>query len=204
MKASFSSAESPGEPPGHVVERETLEELGALIRQTRQDRFTVHELAARAGISPGLLSQIERGLGNPSFKTLQGLASALDLRIGDLMAGGRNGARQMVVRLQDRKRLHVGAEGLTYELLTPDLQGRLEVLQTSVPAGFSNASQPFSHVGEECVVLLSGHLEVTVGEQSFEMSAGDSITYDSVISHWWRNATNEEALIIGAVTPPSF
>lgn len=179
--------------------------LGAEIRRARMGRFTVQELAARAGISVGLLSQIERGLGNPSFKTLQKIATALDLRIGQLVeAAGDDAGHPAVVRHGERTRIQFGSEGLVYELLTPSLRGRLEVLQTTVPAGFSNESQPFRHEGEECVVLLAGALSVEIDGARHDLVAGDAITYDSGRPHWWHNATDEPALIVGAVTPPSF
>ena len=184
---------------------DAAQRLGAEIRRARLGRFTVHELAAQAGISVGLLSQIERGIGNPSFKTLQKIARALDLRIGQLVeAVGDDDARTGVVRHGDRTRIQFGSEGLVYELLTPSLRGRLEVLQTTVPAGFSNESEPFRHEGEECVVLLEGALSVEIDGIRHDLVAGDAITYDSGRPHWWHNATDEPALIVGAVTPPSF
>jgi transcriptional regulator with XRE-family HTH domain len=194
-------------PDGDVRSAEELAriaEMGAMIRNARQGRFTVHELAARADISPGSLSQIERGIGNPSFRTLHRLASALGLRVGDLVEGTTLPDTKMVVRKLERKRLQLGSEGLTYELLTPDLHRRLEVLQTVVPPGFSNESQPFMHVGEECVLVMTGHLEVTVGTRHFELNEGDAITYDSGEEHWWHNPTDRAAVVVGAVTPPTF
>jgi transcriptional regulator with XRE-family HTH domain len=178
--------------------------MGSMIRAARQDRFTLQELAGRAGISPGLLSQIERGIGNPSFRTLHRLASALNLRVGDLLEGNAAPGKQLVVRRHARKRLQLGSEGLTYELLTPNLQGRLELLQTAVPPGFTNENQPFVHMGEECVLVISGRLEVTVDGRTYEVAEGDAITYDSGEPHWWHNPTEDQAVIVGAVTPPSF
>lgn len=195
-----------GETSGITADTEVarLAELGALIRSARQGRFTIEKLAERAGVSPGLLSQIERGIGNPSFRSLHRIASALDLRFGDFLTSDGGPTRKMVVRRHERKRIQMGADGLIHELLTPDLQGRLEMLATTVPPGFSNRTNPFTHVGEECVVVLSGHLEVAVGKHMYELEVGDAITYDASNEHWWANPTDEEASVIGAVTPPSF
>ena len=98
----------------------------------------------------------------------------------------------------------MGEAGLVYQLLTPNLQGRLEMLLTRVLPGFSNEADPFEHVGEECVLVLDGSLEVTVAGKRFRLHAGDAITYDSGLSHWWSNPGDAEALLVGAVTPPSF
>lgn len=176
--------------------------VGQLIRRTRDDHgFTLEQLALRAGVSPGLLSQMERGIGNPSFRTLHKVAGALGLRVADLMTEV-DGERRILVRADERRILEVGS--LSYELLTPDLRGKLEVLVTTLPPGFTNVEHPFSHEGEECVVVLVGHVRVTVGDDTFELRDGDAVTYDPSISHWWDNCGTVPAQVLGVVTPPSF
>ncbi len=179
--------------------------LGAAIRAARSDSKTVNELAKQAGISAGLLSQIERGIGNPSYRTLHKLADALGIRIGDLLEAASpvdDSAR--IVRREQRTRIQFGSEGLVYELLTPNLRGRLEMLQTSIPPGFSNEANPFVHAGEECVLLVDGELTVDVDGERDVLSVGDAITIDASRPHWWHNHTDHPALIVGAVTPPTF
>ena len=179
--------------------------LGAAIRAARSPSKTVNELAKEAGISAGLLSQIERGMGNPSYRTLHKLADALGIRIGDLLeAAGPVDDSARIVRRERRTRIQFGSEGLVYELLTPNLRGRLEMLQTTIPPGFSNEGDPFRHAGEECVLLVEGELTVDVDGDRDVLSAGDAITIDSSKPHWWHNHTDHPALIVGAVTPPTF
>lgn len=181
--------------------------LGKTIRAERNGRYTLKQLADEADLSVGSLSQIERGLGNPSFNTLTKISNALGLRIGDLIEANTDAPRKhdsLVVRKDDRKRLQIGSEGLVYELLTPNLRGDLEVLETTVPTGFSNKANPFGHEGEECVVVMSGDLRIGVGEETHLLEAGDAVTYDSSLPHWWANESTKDAKLIGAVTPPSF
>jgi len=198
----------PSDQSNETTEDTTLEGLariGVVIRDRRKGRYTVKQLAAASGVSIGVLSEIERGIGNPSYKTLHKIAQALELRIGELIDdAGVEHHRGGVVRAADRTRLQFGSEGLVYELLTPDLHGRLEMLQTRLPAGFDNLTNPFRHDGEECVLVLEGRLHVTLAGETHELAAGDAITYDASQLHAWENRRNEEALIVGAVTPPSF
>lgn len=179
--------------------------LGQAIRAARRDRrMTVERLGRTAGVSTGLISQLERGRGNPSFLTLQRLAEALELPFGALMQGPESHGG-MVVRATERKRLIMPTtEEIVHELLTPDLQRTLEVLRTNVPPGWSNRDRPFQHRGEECVHLVTGTLDVTIGAQTWTLDEGDSVTYDSGVPHWYANRTTGPAIIIGAVTPPSF
>ncbi len=178
--------------------------LGRTLRAARKAQsLTVGALSERAKVSSGLISQLERGHGNPAFLTLSRLAEALRVPLGHFLQGA-NDTDQMVVRADRRKKLVLPEDHLVYELLTPGLGGALEVLRTQVPAGWTNQERPFSHHGEECVHLLEGTLEVTVGTAFFVLGEGDSITYDSSVPHWWHNTAETDALIIGSVTPPSF
>ena len=178
--------------------------LGQVLRETRATaQLSVEALAAAAGVSAGSISQLERGRGNPSFMTLRRLAAALEVPLGHFLQGPDSG--QMVVRADRRKRLQLPTEpGLVYELLTPGLGGSLEVLRSQIPPGFDNRDQPFKHAGEECVHLLSGAMLIGIGGRRYELAEGDSITYDSSVAHYWVNAADAVAVIIGAVTPPSF
>jgi len=178
--------------------------LGRVLRETRvAAQLSVEALAATAGVSAGLISQLERGRGNPSFLTLRRLAAALQVPLGHFLQGPESGP--MVVRADQRKHLRLPTEnGLVYELLTPDLGGALEVLRSQIPPGFDNRDRPFQHAGEECVHLLSGALQVGIGGRRFELAEGDSVTYDSSVPHYWLNTAAAVAVIIGAVTPPSF
>lgn len=170
--------------------------------------LTIEELCTRADISAGALSQLERGKGNPGFTTLAKLAYALDVPIGTFFEGPPQ--PDPVVRKGARKKLLHNAWSLgsssapIYELLTPDLQRKLEVIWVELPVGQSNQERPFIHDTEECGVLLSGRLEVFLGKDSYILEPGDSISFNGMIPHWYRNAGEEPAVSIWIVTPPSF
>jgi len=66
--------------------RKQLEQLGALIRQQRQQaQLTLRDLAAKANVSNPYLSQIERGLHEPSVRVLKAIATALNLSAESLL-----------------------------------------------------------------------------------------------------------------------
>jgi len=177
--------------------------LGDLIRTARAGRFTINELARRSGVSSGRISQIERGLANPSFETLWKLAVALEIPVGSFFQGPPAEER-MVVRKDERSRLVLPHDDLVYELLTPDLRGALEVFRFHVPSGFDNSRQPITHRGEECIHILEGSLVVNVDARAFLLEEGDSITYDAALPHFVCNPGDEKAVAIASVTPPSF
>jgi transcriptional regulator with XRE-family HTH domain len=177
--------------------------VGRRISRERAVRgLSIEDLAERAGVSTGLLSQIERGIGNPSLSTLLGLAGALSVPLGSFFEG-MGADSDIVVRPATRKRLEVSDRHLVYELLVPDLQGSLSMLRIELPPGFSNSDKPFSHIGEEAELVLEGQLEAHIGDREFLLSPGDSIRFNCAIPHWFRTF-DERAIVISAMTPPSF
>ena len=151
-----------------------ISHLGAQLREQRSGRFTVEELADRAGVSAGLISQIERGIGNPSFATLLRLANSLDLPLASMFADPDPGNEQMLVRRADRRRIEIPSQGIMMELIVPDAERKLGVVNMTIPARFDGSSVPHSHEGEEVVLINAGRLVATVAGRDFELEAGDS------------------------------
>ncbi|MCW2764249.1 MAG: Transcriptional regulator, family [Nocardioides sp.] len=177
-------------------------QVGQVISRERAIRgFTIAELAGRAGMSAGLLSQLERGIGNPSIDTAAKIAGALNVPIGTFFVGARQA--DGVVHPGTRKRLMLGDQDLVYELLVPDLRGALSMLHIELPAGFTNESAPFTHAGEEAMILLQGKVTVHVGPDRMDLEPQDSLRFASSIPHWYQ-VGDDPAIVISAMTPPSF
>jgi transcriptional regulator with XRE-family HTH domain len=178
-----------------------LGRLGKMLRERRSDRFTVEELAVRAGVSAGLISQIERGIGNPSLATLTRLSRALDLPIV-AMFDGQFRDDDMLVRENQRRRLVVPSDGIVHEMLVPNTNRALGLIQTLIPAGYSGDDLPYSHPGEEIVLVRSGSINAMVGGQSFVLNEGDTLTFDASLAHSWSNPNDEPAMVLFASSPP--
>jgi transcriptional regulator with XRE-family HTH domain len=178
-------------------------EVGSIISRERKQRgMTIAELAGKAGISSGLLSQLERGLGNPSIETLSHLARTFSIPIGTFFETASAPPGE-VVHPHSRRRLVLEDTGMTYQLLVPDMQGALSMLYIELPPGFSNANAPFNLHGEEVVFVLSGSIEIHLGDREWLLAPGDSIRFQSTIDHWYRTF-DERVVVITAQSPPSF
>ncbi|SES32154.1 transcriptional regulator, XRE family with cupin sensor [Pedococcus cremeus] len=179
--------------------------VGAQLKTLRKMRtFTIEALSARSGVSIGLISQIERGRGNPSFNTLVQMAHALDVPIGRLFHAADD--TSPLVRSTERRSLDVhGPSGdASHELMSPDLNGALEAVWIEAPPGYDTSATPFTHPGEEFGVVLEGRHEVYLDGVRYELGPGDSITYPSTTPHWYRNAGTETVKAIWVITPPTF
>ncbi len=186
-----------------VAAAPTMQAVGALVRRLRVEaHLSLASLAASAELSPGLLSQIERGIGNPSFTTLIKLAHALEVPVGRFFVSEKKTGA--LVRAGEHPRLLLAEANLVYELLTPSIDGKLAMIRAQIAAGWSNESEPYLHEGEECVMLTRGELRISVGGDMYVLGEGDSLTYDPGQPHWYHNATEHDAELIGSMTPPSF
>jgi transcriptional regulator with XRE-family HTH domain len=196
----------PGPPPLSADDkaRADARALGRLVRSIRVSRgMSIEALAKVAEVSAGGISQIERGVGNPAFTTLVKMAYGMGVPVGSFLRTDQEEIG-LVVRKDRRKRLVPSEEGLVYELLTPDLQRRLEMIRAQIAAGFDNSDRPFVHEGEECVHLLDGELLIYIDGDEYHLTEGDSITYDPMVPHWYRNPFPRPGILISAITPPSF
>jgi transcriptional regulator with XRE-family HTH domain len=180
-------------------------ELGARVRSLREARqLSGIELARLSGVTPGAISQIERGRVQPSLTTLRAIADALGEPIFRFFVSGTN-EQSIVVRRGDRKLLKLPHSPVEFELLSPDLNRRLEVLEIRLQPGSATATEPLPHAGEEeFMLIVKGRGRLDVGGVSFELGPGDSATYAPSQPHRLVNVGRTELVQISAITPPSF
>ncbi|MET8468124.1 XRE family transcriptional regulator [Streptomyces sp. NPDC006422] len=177
--------------------------IGNRIREVRKARkLTVRELAERAGVSTGLVSQVERGLTDPSLETLRRLSAALGLPLFDLFRQEEAEDEVAVVRRERRIQVRSPQGGIEYTRVSAG-SARLEVLEGTLEPGGASSEARYSHPSEECVLLLTGRLVVEAGDGRYELGPGDSCTFDSRVPHRYVNEGEEPARFLVSVTPPS-
>ena len=180
--------------------------IGARIRDLRKrQKLTLADLAAATDLSVGYISQIERDLAFPSITALVGIAKSLGVNVQWFFAGSTTEPPEekgYVVRRANRMRLSYD-QGIVDELLTPKMSPQIEMIHTLLPPG-AESSKSYSHEGEEVGLVLEGQVDFWVGERHFTLNAGDSISYASHEPHRYRNTGTTAAVVIWAISPPSF
>ncbi len=183
----------------------SIAQIGATVRAMRKRLdLSVHALAQRSGVSFGLLSQLERGLGNPSLQAIQRVAVAIGVPLPQLLEAST--ADFTVVR-GDRPHTLAAVEDAAAgadsrrELLSPPGESLLQLIRTTLPPGFSNEGRPYRHIGTETVTVLSGALTISHGETRAVLHEGDTATYTTSTPHWWANESDGTTVVLGAVTP---
>jgi transcriptional regulator with XRE-family HTH domain len=182
-----------------AVERD--DQLGRRIRSLRTERgLTLSGLAGRVGITRSFLSSVERGLAYPSLIVLRSIAAALEVPVFLLFtAPEENG---LVVRREARKVIKPPGAPVSYELVSPDVRHKIEMIIVRLEPGLDSAAM--AHEGEECALVLRGRVAITVGDVEYELETGDSIYYDSGLPHKARAIGDEQAEIVSAISPPNF
>jgi transcriptional regulator with XRE-family HTH domain len=188
--------------------------IGTQIRKSRKSmQLTLVELAEKCDISPSFLSQIERDQANPSVTTLYAIADTLSISMASFFEGSdeNNHLRQYsqtiqsakAVKADRRKILIYPGSGIRNELLTPNLNGAIQMMWIVMPPGTDSGDEPFVHEGEECGVILQGQLETWIGDEKFILGPGDSIYHSSKIPHRSKNIGDSDVIMVVAKTPPS-
>ncbi|MDI6601626.1 MAG: cupin domain-containing protein [Thermoanaerobacteraceae bacterium] len=177
-------------------------DLGTKLRNLRKTKhMSIEQLAEKAGLSIGLISQIERNLNSPTVSTLYKIAEALDTHIGYFFDDSRQGA---VVRMDERRVIKLPRSNLTYEMLSPDMKRKMEFLLVRIQPGDCDNKEQLSHEGEECGLVLKGRMMVKWGDTEYILEEGDSIYFDSSVPHRYFNISDVECISVWAMTPPSF
>lgn len=161
-------------------------------------------VAESAGVSESFMSQVERGVANPSVASLRAIAEALGASIAAFFEEGREVGGK-VVRVADRRRLVHPKRLWEDVLLTPRSARRLQVILSRVEPGQGSGEDPYSHDSdEECVIVVKGRLEFWVGDEGYLLEEGDSILFESRLPHRNRNPGPGAAEVLWIITPPSY
>jgi transcriptional regulator with XRE-family HTH domain len=180
--------------------------LGGKLRAERERQgITVREMARRVDVSPSLVSQIERGLVTPSVGTLWSMTAGLGLAMDGLFteteqgsagaeqeaAAARNGSAApaqrghgVVQRGHNRQHIRL-AGGVEWERLTAEPDDQVEFLYVRYEAGAESCPENsfFRHGGKEYAYLLEGRLGLQIGFDRYELSPGDSVSFESHNPH---------------------
>jgi len=177
--------------------------LGKKIRETRiSEGMNLSQLAEKIGKTSSYLSQIERGLAEPSITALREISRALGVPMFYFLNDTRDHCQ--VVEKDRRRTLTLPDSHISYELISPDLNHKMEIVYFNMEPGASTCETPLPHDGEECSLVLKGKMEIQVGDAFYTLEEGDSIYYKASIPHKITSIGNNDLVFISSITPPRF
>jgi transcriptional regulator with XRE-family HTH domain len=180
-------------------------EIGDKIREVREKRkMTLKDVAGRVEVSESLISQIERGRVSPAMDTLLRIVDALDMDIEYLFAEFKKKRSVHLVRAADRSKIVL--PGIVYEQLSKtaggDEEHAMEAYVLEIAPGGEKGSRDFGHRGAELGLILEGKGELRFGTETYELGAGDSISFSADTPHELRNRGRGKLRALWVTTPP--
>lgn len=166
--------------------------IGERVRSLRlRKRMGLVELGRHTGLSPALLSKIERGRNFPTLPTLLRIAMVFGVGLDHFFVDPRKKHNVAVVRRRERIRVPERPKGggISYEFESLDFRANDRKLSgyvaffKDVPAA---RARPHEHGGAELVYVLRGKLALRILEDDHVLQAGDSIYFDSSAAHSYR------------------
>ncbi len=179
--------------------------IGNDIRALRKARsLTLVEFAGAIDRSVGFISQIERGISEPSVTDLRNIARYFDIPLGFFFGTpeANDGEARHVVRAHSRRRIGNEEHGLVEELLSPDLSGSFEIIRSEF-APYARLEEPQARPTEEAGFIHSGVFELELDGTWYRLEAGDSFRFAGQ-TYRWRNPSSEPAIIIWVISPPVY
>jgi transcriptional regulator with XRE-family HTH domain len=181
-----------------------VQRLGAYIKAKRTElRLSLRDLAVTTGLSATFLSNLERGIANPTLESLRKVSNALNTPIL-YMANAPRGTSPVVWHNQ-RRHLNLSNGQIRYEILTPTLTRKMVLFEARITAEDGNiVVGPLAEPTEECLVMLEGRINICIAGQNYELETGDSIYFEGANLESISVVGDGEARYISAITPPVF
>ncbi len=179
--------------------------IGEKVKELRGKKgYTLKSLGELTKLSPGYLSQLERGMTTVSIDVLQRIADVLDVSL-DYFLKKKQGNKNIVMRSYEKEVFEIVSSHIYY-YLSNDLSDKKIVPRfiELLPRERKELIEGFPHEGEEFVYVIEGALTLGFEGKEYVLYPGDSAHYSSATLHNWENDTNKMTRIISVGTPNTY
>ena len=184
--------------------------VGFKIKGIRESKnITVEEVAERSGLSVEQITSIENDEFLPSLGPLIKIARALGVRLGTFL-DDNDDLGPVVCRAEERNESISFSNGtadarkhMEYHSLAKQKAGRhMEPFLIDIQPSEKKDFKLSAHEGEEFIYVMNGEIEIDYGKEKYNLKAGDSIFYDSIVQHHVHGAENKSDQILAVVYIP--
>ena len=180
------------------------QEIGSRLRRIREQLgISQRQLARQSGVANATISQVEAGKINPTVSMLKKVLDGIPISLGAFFADNQQPQKRLFFRSGEL--IEIAEGGVSYRQVGANLADKsIQLLKECYQPGAGTGRHELTHEGEECGIILSGRLEVTVGDDVAVLGQGDAYYFKSSLPHQFRNIGNEPCELISACSPPSF
>lgn len=181
-------------------------DIGIRLQGVRKSKaLSQRELAKRAGVTNSTISLIEQNKVSPSISSLKKVLDGIPISLADFFTFDLAAAESDSPFVRADQLPDLGNNGIHYFLVGHQrAQRQMCILRELMPPGSDTGDTMLSHDGEEGGVIISGQVEITVGEHVSVLGPGDAYYFESRQPHRFRNVGDCEAVLVSASTPPTF
>lgn len=173
-------------------------QIGKKINQFRKEKkWTIQEFSRQSGISTALVSQLERGIGNPSLNVLRAICRTLGVPLSSLFFEEIDNA-SLICRADQRERIHNPNEkNSVYYNLTPGLlKSNVGLLLMTLNPN-SETNEGFSqHFEEEIAYLVDGEACILFEDETYLLHQGDTVRILPSRKHKMKNQTGKPVHVL--------
>lgn len=174
--------------------------MGKILRDLRKDRgYSIRKVSEDTGFSLSFLSKLENGKTSITIRNLVKLLSFYEVTLADVFSAPSS--RKVAYRREERRVLQ-SSERITLELLVDDRDLNMEPLVATFQAR-ARYVEPLEHGGEEFAFVAKGELRFELQGASHFLREGDCVYFQGDQTHRWENTTDDEAILLMVIYPPS-
>lgn len=187
-------------------------DVGGRLREIRLAAgLSQRELASRSGVTHSLISLIEQNRNSPSVASLRKILDGVPMSMVNFFDEERAPRDRVFFEAADlidlTSRLHQVNGGdsrgnMSFRQVGDAQAHNLQILHESYEPGADTGATMLKHNSHEGGVVLSGELEITVGDQVKVLKPGEAYLFDSRVPHRFRNIGAERCIVVSACTPP--
>jgi transcriptional regulator with XRE-family HTH domain len=177
--------------------------VGEHVRRLRVEAgVSVRALARQSGFSPSFISQVENGQVSPSISSMEKIATAVGVSLGDFFGAVADAEGGLIVRAGDRHGLSSGWSNAEIEaLIAPGSLARLEAMLITLRKGGRSGRHPYAHSREEFAFVMQGEVILTLGPEDHRLRRGDAATILPGELRLWRNESRAPARVMIITSP---
>lgn len=191
-------------------------DIGKRLKTLRHaNGYSQRQLAKRAGVTNGLISMIEQNRSSPSIASLKRILDAVPMTFSEFFTNDlpEEPGDSMIFRAGELHEINpaeaLNLQGDAARLLSLRQVGdasrhTIQMLRETYAPGADTGPDLYSHAAEEAGMVIEGEIELTVGDRTSTLGAGDAYIFDSRIPHRFRNIADSRCVLISACTPATF
>ena len=180
--------------------------IGSKIQEYRKlHNLTIKEFSEKTSLSSGLISQLERGMGNPSLSALKSIAQVLNVSLSSLVEEEVSN-ESLILRREDRSTIYnPDQKHLLYDVLTPSpIKSNVELLLMKLSSKSITYGNFSKHVEEELAFVLEGEVSIIFEKEEFLLREGDTIRILPNRGHKFRNDMDEDIKVLFIKSKPNY